>query len=163
LTALDVSAPGGVILNLEPVQHIVRSGESLSSIAQRYHLTDWTIIYDDPHNAAFRQQRPAPDLIVAGDVVFVPVTVGQLLWTTTELDHLAHIVHQEVENRTAPGSYLNVRATSVEQPQEPAQQLIRGAQKLLDLADSADPNQRLALAQQATEQLLYVVDLEVSR
>jgi N-acetylmuramoyl-L-alanine amidase len=55
-----------------PTTHIVRQGECLSSIAYHYKLASWRAIYDDPHNADFRQQRPNPNLICPGDRLYIP-------------------------------------------------------------------------------------------
>lgn len=53
-------------------QHVVKSGEYLSLIAQKYKIPDWKTIYFHANNAAFRGKRPNPDLIYPGDVLYVP-------------------------------------------------------------------------------------------
>lgn len=56
-----------------PRTHIVRAGESLALIAERYGFgADWEAIYNAPDNAAFRRKRPNPMLIYAGDQVLIP-------------------------------------------------------------------------------------------
>lgn len=52
--------------------HIVRQGECLASLARRYGFADWRVIYDAPENAAFRQKRPDPNVILPGDTLFIP-------------------------------------------------------------------------------------------
>lgn len=54
------------------VEHVVKKGECLSSIAKTYHFADWRKIYDHPENADFKKKRPNPDLIYPGDVVMIP-------------------------------------------------------------------------------------------
>ncbi len=54
------------------IQYVVRRGDCLSSLAKRHGLPSWRTIYDHPNNAAFREQRPDPNLIYPGDKVFVP-------------------------------------------------------------------------------------------
>ena len=52
--------------------HIVQKGENLSQIAKQYQLNDWRLIYNHPSNAAFRERRPNPNLILPGDKLFIP-------------------------------------------------------------------------------------------
>lgn len=55
--------------------HTVRQGECLSSIAQRYGFTDPMALYDHGDNAALRELRPNPHLLLPGDQVQVPEKV----------------------------------------------------------------------------------------
>lgn len=59
-------AAGGVL-------HEIQSGEYLSLIALNYGVDSWETIYYHPSNAEFRAQRPNPDLVYPGDVVYVPL------------------------------------------------------------------------------------------
>jgi nucleoid-associated protein YgaU len=52
--------------------YTVRSGDTLSGIAQEHGLDSWRQIYYAPENEEFRRTRPDPDLIYPGDRVFVP-------------------------------------------------------------------------------------------
>jgi N-acetylmuramoyl-L-alanine amidase len=52
--------------------HTVVQGDCLSSIAKKYGFSNWRTIYDDAHNAAFRQKRPNPNIIYPGDEIFIP-------------------------------------------------------------------------------------------
>jgi len=54
--------------------YIVKTGDSLSKIAQRYGLKSWQEIYNHPSNAAFRARRPNPNLIHPGDKLTIPTT-----------------------------------------------------------------------------------------
>lgn len=51
--------------------HIVQKGENLSQIAKQYKLNDWRLIYNHPNNAAFRERRPNPNLILPSDGLFI--------------------------------------------------------------------------------------------
>ena len=53
-------------------QHTVAAGECLSAIAAKYGFPDYHAIYGDPANASFREERPNPNLIYAGDVIAIP-------------------------------------------------------------------------------------------
>lgn len=52
--------------------HIVAKGETLWRIAQQYGFTESKSVYQHPANAAFRQQRPNPNLICPGDQINIP-------------------------------------------------------------------------------------------
>src|SRR3954468_13505009 len=52
--------------------HEVKQGETLSRLADRYHLGDYRVIYNHPKNADFKRRRPNPDVIFPGDQVFIP-------------------------------------------------------------------------------------------
>ena len=52
--------------------HVVRPGETLSKIAQRYGIHDWRALYDAPWNAGLRRKRPDPNSVRPGDVVNIP-------------------------------------------------------------------------------------------
>jgi hypothetical protein len=54
------------------VVHVVRQGECLSSIADRFGFRDYRTIYDDPANALLRQARPDPNVLSPGDRVEIP-------------------------------------------------------------------------------------------
>jgi LysM domain len=52
--------------------HTVRTGETLATIARKYGHSDWKTIYDHPANAEFQRKRPNPNIILPGDVIFIP-------------------------------------------------------------------------------------------
>jgi N-acetylmuramoyl-L-alanine amidase len=54
------------------MQHTVKQGECLSSIAHKYGFRDYKLVYNHPDNAAFRKKRPNPNLIFPGDVLNIP-------------------------------------------------------------------------------------------
>jgi hypothetical protein len=55
-----------------PSTHVVVQGEHLSSIADQYGFTDYTVIWNDPNNAMLKQQRVNPNVLQAGDSVYIP-------------------------------------------------------------------------------------------
>jgi hypothetical protein len=52
--------------------YVVQTGDCLYSIAQAHGFRDWRPIYDHPQNEDFRRRRPNPNVIYAGDVLFIP-------------------------------------------------------------------------------------------
>lgn len=60
-----------------PQQHTVEQGETLLTIAHRYGLRSWQVIWDDPANEDLRTQRPDPQVLAPGDVVVIPEITPQ--------------------------------------------------------------------------------------
>ena len=54
------------------MEHVVKQGEYLSSIAKQYGFVDWHIIYDHPANAELKKKRSSPNVLLPGDVFFIP-------------------------------------------------------------------------------------------
>ncbi|MEP7123343.1 MAG: LysM domain-containing protein [Byssovorax sp.] len=52
--------------------YTVKPGDFLLKIARQHGFRDFRTIYDDAANAAFRQKRPNPDVIFAGDELVIP-------------------------------------------------------------------------------------------
>jgi hypothetical protein len=55
--------------------HVLKSGESLVSLAKSYGFFDWHLIYDHDANATLRKQREHPNALRQGDQVFIPEKV----------------------------------------------------------------------------------------
>jgi len=54
-----------------PINHQVREGETVASIAAQHGLAPETV-WDDPANADLKEQRGDPNILFPGDVVVVP-------------------------------------------------------------------------------------------
>lgn len=52
-------------------RHEVQAGECVASIARRLGVS-WKTLWEHPENAPLKQLRGTPDVLLAGDVVFVP-------------------------------------------------------------------------------------------
>jgi hypothetical protein len=52
--------------------YTVKQGEYVSSIAARNGFPDYTIIWNDPNNAALKRLRKSPNILLPGDQLFVP-------------------------------------------------------------------------------------------
>lgn len=49
----------------------LQDGDNLSSLGRRRGVT-WRWLYEHPLNEELRRQRPNPNLILVGDLVFIP-------------------------------------------------------------------------------------------
>ncbi len=67
--------------------HVVRPGECLSSIAAHYGIVPWRKIYDHPRNADFKRRRPNPNLIYAGDELYIPDKESRIIHCPTGQAH----------------------------------------------------------------------------
>lgn len=70
----------------EPIDHTVRSGECINSIAARYGFF-WETIWDDGANADLRSKRSNPDHLLPGDVVVIPALRMKEESRATEAKH----------------------------------------------------------------------------
>jgi len=70
--------------SLDPKPYIVRSGDTLTSIARRFGFLNWKDIYYSPANAGLRGPRPDPNQIKAGDRLMIPPTPQVVRQVLTE-------------------------------------------------------------------------------
>ncbi len=54
------------------IEHTVRAGESLSSIAKAYGLESWQALYNAPENQTFRLKFPNPNKVSPGAKIAIP-------------------------------------------------------------------------------------------
>jgi hypothetical protein len=54
------------------IMYVVRTGDTLTSIAKKFKQKSWQDVYYFSENAAFRKKRPNPNLIFTGDQLFIP-------------------------------------------------------------------------------------------
>src|ERR1700676_4180687 len=52
--------------------YIVRQGDHLAKIANAFGFSDYHTIWNDPNNAALKQQRQNPNVLFPGDSLFIP-------------------------------------------------------------------------------------------
>lgn len=71
----------------------------MASIAKRFKFGDYKIIYNHPQNAALKQKRPKPNLLAAGDKVFVPDIEVREESGATDQKHTFELITQKVKFR----------------------------------------------------------------
>lgn len=74
-------------------RHVVKAGECLPAIAERYGFGDYRLVYDAPENAELRRQRPNPSLLHPGDVVTIPEPQRKMASGPTGKQH-SFVVHR---------------------------------------------------------------------
>ena len=72
--------------------HILKSGESLVSVAKTYGFFDWHPIYDHDANASLRKQREHPNALCEGDPIFIPEKIKKPQSFATGKRHEVKIV-----------------------------------------------------------------------
>ncbi len=76
--------------------HVVKQGDCLYRIAQRYGFADWHTIYDHADNAAFRAKRPNPNVIYPGDELAIPDKDTKQVTLGTTSKHTLQVKRQKV-------------------------------------------------------------------
>jgi peptidoglycan hydrolase-like protein with peptidoglycan-binding domain len=66
----------------------VQPGDCLSSITKQFGFSNYETIYLHPENADFRQQRPNPNIVCPGDVLFIPDRTVQEVSRGTDQQHV---------------------------------------------------------------------------
>jgi hypothetical protein len=67
-------------------EHLVQQGDCISSIAHEYGFY-WRTIWEDPRNAELAAKRGDPNILLPGDVVFIPNKVQREESIQTEKQH----------------------------------------------------------------------------
>jgi hypothetical protein len=67
--------------------YIVKEGECLSSLAQKFGFKNLDIIYNHPENRELKKIRPNPNLLLPGDEVFIPESEPKSVSANTNYLH----------------------------------------------------------------------------
>lgn len=94
------------------INHKVVPGESLSSIAKKFKLGSWKLLYYAAVNDPLRQRRPNPNHIAPGDIVVIPPSTRDAL--NKQLQHLQEIRNQleqsyRKQKQELAASFANVK------------------------------------------------------
>jgi N-acetylmuramoyl-L-alanine amidase len=68
-------------------KYVVKHGDYLSLIANRFKIADWKTIYNHPENEEFRKKRPDPNVIKPKDEIFVPDAEPKKISAEAEKKH----------------------------------------------------------------------------
>lgn len=79
--------------------YTIQKGDCVESVARKFGFGDFRIIYDHPNNAALKQKRPKPNLLVAGDELFIPDIELKDESGATEMRHSFELVTKKVKLR----------------------------------------------------------------
>jgi hypothetical protein len=85
--------------------YTVQPGDYLVKIARDHGIANWKTIWDHPLNAELKTKRKSPDILLAGDQVFVPVVAAKQVSLATGRQHTLKV--------TAPKPRLRVRVLDV--------------------------------------------------
>ena len=81
------------------ITYTVQKGDCFESIAKRFGFGDYKVIYNHSQNAALKAKRPKPNLLIAGDRVFIPDKELKEESCATEQRHRFQILAQKVKLR----------------------------------------------------------------
>src|SRR3954454_18458351 len=69
------------------VEHKVIQGEHISGIALLYGYADYMSVWKHPDNAALRERRKTPNILLAGDIVSIPDRQEKTIACPTDCRH----------------------------------------------------------------------------
>ncbi|MEW5979684.1 MAG: LysM domain-containing protein [Acidobacteriota bacterium] len=81
------------------VLHVVEEGEHLSSIAVRFGFSSFRTIWDHPQNAELKKLRKNPNVLFAGDQLFIPDLETREEQGPTEKKHVFVAARTELKLR----------------------------------------------------------------
>ena len=79
--------------------HMVKDGEHLSGIAERYGFAGIDPIWDHPANAALREQRQDPNVLHPGDCLVIPDREAKSVTGATQTRHQFHLTRETLSLR----------------------------------------------------------------
>lgn len=79
--------------------HRIKLGECLANLVHQYRLRDYRSLYNHPNNADLRHARPNPNILFAGDQVFVPDLVLKTEDKNTDAQHTFEVNRPTVRLR----------------------------------------------------------------
>src|SRR5712672_2083666 len=93
--------------------HTVQQGEHLSKLAQQFGLRDYRTIWDDPQNAELKKKRVNPNVLLPGDILFIPPKKEKVETRPTTNIHvfklnapklMLRLVVRDFDNQPLPGT-----------------------------------------------------------
>jgi hypothetical protein len=77
-------------------RYTVQQGDCLSSIAKAFGFLDFEAIYSHAENAAFREERPNPNVILPGDKLYIPDLEPRVVPCSTDQLHQFRLKRSKV-------------------------------------------------------------------
>ncbi len=81
------------------INHTVKQGEYLSSIARRYGFSDYKVIWNDPNNAKLKERRKNPNVLYPGDRLYLRDKEEKQESGSTEQRHRFRVKNPNLELR----------------------------------------------------------------
>lgn len=82
-------------------EHVVEQGQHLALIARQHGFPNWEPIWNAPENASLRDERKNPNILLPGDVLFIPDKVAKEESRATEKRHKFVVQGQKLTVRIA--------------------------------------------------------------
>jgi hypothetical protein len=81
--------------------HTVKPGEYLAKIAAQYGFRNYSTIWDHPNNAALKEQRENPNVLMPGDTVYIPNKEQKQVIVATTQRHRFQVATPKILLRVA--------------------------------------------------------------
>lgn len=108
-----VLSDSGISVGGVTTTYVIQADDSLSGIAEKFGIADWRTIYDDPRNAAFKAAHPNPNAILAGEIITIPQSYGDLpipagFGQALRVSSTVDSVQNQLQKLTGQGSTVSV-------------------------------------------------------
>ena len=134
--------------------HTVAPGEHISGIAERYGFRDFQTLWDHADNAALRELRSEPHVLLPGDVVVIPDKTVRTESRTTDQAHRFRVSSHPLKLRLALTDYHNLPIVGAA-----CELTVQG--KTISLTSDGDGIIETTIPKDATEGRLKVPELDL--
>jgi N-acetylmuramoyl-L-alanine amidase len=79
-----------------PQTYVVKQGDFLAAIAQKFGFPKYETIWNDPRNAKLKQRRKSPAILFPGDILIIPDAANKDEGRATDAGHTFEVPRQTV-------------------------------------------------------------------
>jgi N-acetylmuramoyl-L-alanine amidase len=94
--------------------YTIKQGDHLSRIAQQNGFFDYRTVWDHPQNSELKKKRVNPNVLMPGDVLFIPEKKAKALQVSTGAKHVFKITRSKLYLRIAVVDFDNKPVANVD-------------------------------------------------
>ena len=132
--------------------HIVKDGEHLPGISERYGFRNHMTVWDRPENAGLREQGRLPEILLPGDEIFIPEQTRETVVGSTGQFHAIVLRSERLELR------LRVRDLGAQPIADAECRLSVGVEAAQNLTTDADGRVNQPIARSTSRAVLTLAN-----